>query len=38
VQGYFFSKPVAASEIPSILRACRNGFKKDANGIYELAS
>jgi diguanylate cyclase (GGDEF)-like protein len=37
VQGYFFSKPIPASEIPSIIRACRHGFKKNANGVYALA-
>lgn len=37
VQGYFFSRPIPASEIPSIIRACRNGFKKNANGVYALA-
>ena len=36
-QGYFFSKPVPASEVRSVLRACRNGFKKDASGVYALA-
>jgi diguanylate cyclase (GGDEF)-like protein len=37
VQGYFFSKPIPASEIPSIIQACRHGFKKNANGVYALA-
>ena len=37
VQGYFLSKPVPASEVPSVIRACRDGFKKNANGVYALA-
>ena len=36
-QGYFFSKPVPSSEIPSIILACRNRFTRDANGAYALA-
>jgi len=35
-QGYLFSKPVPASEVPSVIRACQNRFKKGVNGIYEL--
>ena len=38
VQGYFFSKPVAASEVPSVIRTCRNRLKKDAEGVYALSS
>jgi len=36
VQGYFFSKPVPASEVQSVIRACRNRLKKDAGGVYAL--
>src|SRR3569833_1410957 len=37
VQGYFFSKPIPASEIPSIIQARRNSLRKDTNGVYALA-
>ena len=36
IQGYFLSKPISATQVPSVILKFRTGLKKDASGIYAL--